>query len=335
MYSGRDFGWLYPRQDQVCFLDGHVRAFAHFDAVPHRLVYDNLRSAVRRMLIGSERELTLRFAALANHYLFEPCFARPATGHDKGGVEARGKGIRWQHLVPIPAGPNLESMSRELLARLDRQAGQGPNLARFEEERGLMLPVPERSFRAARVELVGTTRRSLAKVEGAVYSIPCEWAGRDVTAYVGVDTIDLELPDGSHVIHPRQRFGGRSVDYRHYLPELARKPQAIRQVASELMTQLGEPFATIWRQLVDASGPKDAARQFARVLERVVADGLDVVVARLRRALDEDVPLALALARPVAPSSAVTLDALPASLADIEVVAGSAADYDALVRGEP
>ena len=29
MHSGRDFAWLYPRQDQTCFLDGHVRAFAH------------------------------------------------------------------------------------------------------------------------------------------------------------------------------------------------------------------------------------------------------------------------------------------------------------------
>lgn len=67
---------------------------------------------MKRMLLGSERELTTRFAALANHYLFEPCFARPATGHDKGGVEARAKGIRWQHLVPIPAGHNLESISR-------------------------------------------------------------------------------------------------------------------------------------------------------------------------------------------------------------------------------
>ena len=30
MHSKRDFAWLYPRQDQGCFLDGHVRAFAHF-----------------------------------------------------------------------------------------------------------------------------------------------------------------------------------------------------------------------------------------------------------------------------------------------------------------
>ena len=36
MYSGRDFAWIYERQDQVSFLDGHVRAFAHFGGVPAR-----------------------------------------------------------------------------------------------------------------------------------------------------------------------------------------------------------------------------------------------------------------------------------------------------------
>jgi hypothetical protein len=29
MYSGREFAWLYERCDQLAFLDGHVRAFAH------------------------------------------------------------------------------------------------------------------------------------------------------------------------------------------------------------------------------------------------------------------------------------------------------------------
>ena len=37
MYSGRDFAWIYERQDQISFLDGHVRAFAHFDSVPARV----------------------------------------------------------------------------------------------------------------------------------------------------------------------------------------------------------------------------------------------------------------------------------------------------------
>ena len=52
MYSGRDFAWIYERQDQVSFLDGHVRAFAHFGGVPGRLAYDNLKAAVVRILVG-------------------------------------------------------------------------------------------------------------------------------------------------------------------------------------------------------------------------------------------------------------------------------------------
>jgi len=50
MYSGRDFAWIYERQDQISFLDGHVRAFAHFAGVPSRVAYDNLRAAVDRRL---------------------------------------------------------------------------------------------------------------------------------------------------------------------------------------------------------------------------------------------------------------------------------------------
>ena len=90
MHSGRDFACLYTRQDQVSFLDGHVRAFEHFGAVPMRIAYDNLKAAVTKVFVGSERQLAARFQALASHYLFEACFCRPRTGHDKGGVESRG-----------------------------------------------------------------------------------------------------------------------------------------------------------------------------------------------------------------------------------------------------
>ena len=116
MYSGRDFAWIYERQDQISFLDGHVRAFAHFDGAPARVAYDNLRAAVVRILVGGARTLTPRFAALASHYLLEACFCRPGEGHDKGGVESRGKAVRQQVLVPIPVGPTLAAINETLLA---------------------------------------------------------------------------------------------------------------------------------------------------------------------------------------------------------------------------
>ncbi len=76
MYSGRDFCWLYERQDQLAFLDGHVRALAHFGGVPQRMVYDNLKPAVQRLQFP-RCQLTERFQGLASHYPFESCFARP------------------------------------------------------------------------------------------------------------------------------------------------------------------------------------------------------------------------------------------------------------------
>lgn len=339
MASGRDFAWLFPRQDQTCFLEGHVRAFEHLGAVFQRMAYDNLRPAVAKVLAGSERELTARFAALANHYLFEPCFARPGTGHDKGGVEARGKGIRWAHLVPIPEGDSLEEISRALLARLDAEAllkrdVQGRTVAeRFEEERSAMLPVPGVAFQPAEVRSVTATRRALVTAGGGTYSVWSRWAGLTLTLYLGVETVEVVGPD-ARVTHPRQRFGGRSIDYRHYLPELARKPQALRQVVSELLPKMDERFARAWAHLVDSHGPKQAARVMAQVLKAVEADGETAVARKLELALATGEALQLAI-RVREPSLELSRDDIPALLRDVAVAAASAADFDTLLGVAP
>jgi transposase len=326
MHSGRDFAWLYTRQDQVSFLDGHVRAFAHFGFVPQRIAYDNLKAAVTKILAGSERLLAARFEALCSHYLFEASFCRPRTGHDKGGVESRGKAIRWQHLVPIPQGDELSTIRAALLARLDA----AHDAERFAAERVQSLPLPEHAFDARRSHLPGVSSRSLVCIEGAVYSVPCEWAGLDVTAHVGADDVAIVGPSGT-VHHARKRFGEKSIDYRHYIRELARKPQAVRQVAAELTRDLGPSFVAAWRALVDAHGPKQAARIFAKVLGHVETRGVADVALVIDAALAKSEPLLLALAPPAPVSALVMSDALPQSLRDVEILAGCAADYDQLL----
>jgi hypothetical protein len=153
-----------------------------------------------------------------------------------------------------------------------------------------------------------------------------------VKAFVGVDEVEIVGPDGRTVVHPRQPFGGRAVDYRHYLRELAKKPQAVRQVADELIRDLGAPFDALWLKLADEQGPRQAARTFAHVLRAVVDCGERTVAERLRHALASDEPVLLAL-RPPSPPPAMTIDALPSRLRAIDVVSASAADYDHLLGG--
>lgn len=339
MHSGRDFAKLYPRQDQTCFLDGHVAAFAHFGAVPNRLLYDNLKAAVRKILVGSERELTTRFLALTTHYLFEANFARPATGHDKGGVESRGRAIRWQHLVPIPNGPNFESINTTLLSRLDARMGvdrnaEGKTIAeRFTVETSQMLPLHGAPFHVAKVAHGEVTRRALVTVEGSTYSVWSEWAGLSVMAYASVNTVELVDRSGTRVVHQRVAKGKRSVDYRHYLRELASKPQAVRQVAAELIRDLGAPYDLLWPELVDEHGPKRAAQIFASVIRSIGELGEDEVSQRVQKAMcsGESILLALRSAPPTA--SSIAEAALPESLRNVDVQAGSAADYDTLLGG--
>lgn len=327
MSSGTDFVWLYDRQDQPSFLDGHVRAFAFFDAVPQRIAYDNLKAAVSRVLVGSERELAARFRALSSHYLFEAVFCRPRTGHDKGGVEARGRALRWQHLVPIPQGDDLDGIRATLLERVAaKQTGK------LDTERGHMLPLPAHPFDARRTVSLGVSSRSLVVLEGATYSVPCMWHGRDVMVHVGPDTVDFAGPSGI-VTRRRGRFGERVIDYTDYIPELAKKPQAVRQVAASLVRDLGEPFGAAWRQLVDAHGPKQGARIFAKVLGHVEERGASSVAARLAHALAHDEPVLLALAPHAPPPSGLAEEMLPAHLRGVDIESACAADFDALLAG--
>lgn len=333
MYSGRDFAWLYERCDQLSFLDGHVRAFAHLGGVPRRLVYDNLAAAVKRR-VGVEPELTDRFLALVSHYAFEPCFARRGEGHDKGGVEARGRAIRLEHLTPIPEGTTLNEISAELLGDLDRSVERKVNeegrtvAERFAEEGPKLMPVPSCPFEARRVQPAAVSRRALVRVEGAQYSVPSTWARLSATAYVGVEDIRF-CCFGEEVTRSRVKRGSRSVSYRHYLPELAKKPQAVRQVAPELLAELGEPYEKMWDLLAATHGERDAARVLAKIVGAVAGQGEHPVREALQRIVRYLEPgTREAERRPALPAAEV-----PQTLRGYTVEAAQASDYDALLVG--
>jgi transposase len=332
MYSGREFVWLYQRCDTIAFLDGHVRAFSYLGGVPRRCIYDNLPAAVRK-IVGVERKLTKRFEALVSHYLFEPCFARVGEGHDKGGVESRGKAIRLQHMTPVPRGESLTAIAQLLITDLERafagRNSEGRSLGElWHEERPQLLLLPAAPFEVSEPILVEISSRALVRVEGAWYSTPSRWARLRATAFVGVEEIRLVCM-GERVLHPRVGFGRRRIVYRHYLPELARKPQAVRQIAPELLAELGEPWGSLWQLLAATHGQLEAARILAKLLGTLEEHGeerlrpvLEAALAHQRAGLLDDMT-----SPPAAPQSIV----VPHGLANIVIEAGKAADYDHLL----
>ena len=66
--------WLvaYPSQGHEMLFDAHTRSFAALGGVARRGIYDNMRTAVDKVLKGKGRVVNARFAVMCAHYLYDP-----------------------------------------------------------------------------------------------------------------------------------------------------------------------------------------------------------------------------------------------------------------------
>ena len=134
MASGGAFHRAYPHASQQAFLEAHELAFAYFGGVFSELRYDNLTSAVKKILRGSQREETERFIAFRSHWGFESEFCTPGQGHEKGGVEGENGYFRRNHLVPLPKVGQLGGTERVSAGGI--QAGRAAGDRRPEPDGG-------------------------------------------------------------------------------------------------------------------------------------------------------------------------------------------------------
>src|SRR5260370_18470543 len=94
MASAGAFHCAFPHASQQAFLEAHERAFLYFGGVFAVLRYDNLKSAVQKILRGHHREETTRFIAFRSHWGLQPECCPPGAVHERRDVEAEAGYIR-------------------------------------------------------------------------------------------------------------------------------------------------------------------------------------------------------------------------------------------------
>ena len=150
-------------------------------------------------------------------------------------------------------------------------------------------------------------------------------------AYVGVDQVRI-VCRGETMTYPKQPQGESLICYRHYLRDLAAKPQAVRQVAPELMEELGEPFQRLWKLLEESHGGKEAGRVMAKVLRAIVDHSFEDVEAAVRESVNANRVDLLGLAKFKQPTEPSTIP-VPEALKGFVVEKVKASDYDFLLMG--
>ena len=88
-HSDDGFVKAFPAETTEAFCRRANAAFGYFDGVPRRIVYDNTKLAVARILGDGTRQRTRVFSELQSHSLFDARFGRPPQ---RATIKARWQG---------------------------------------------------------------------------------------------------------------------------------------------------------------------------------------------------------------------------------------------------
>jgi len=232
-YSGKHFVRLYPCERQQVFFDAHIHGFNFFGGVFPVIIYDNLTTAVKKVLKGKARIEQEAFVKFRGFFSFESRFCNPASGHEKGGVEGLVGFSRRNYLVPIPEADSLEELNEQLLREclsygshtIDGRTKTVDEL--YEQEKESLMPLPNPGFSNVQVLKCKTNKYSIVRVDKNKYSVPTQYAGFSLRVLLYATS--LEIYSGSKRISKHQRLYGNdrwSLDPLHYLELLGKRPMA-------------------------------------------------------------------------------------------------------------
>jgi len=295
MVSGAAFHRAYHRATQQAFLDAHEHAFQYFQGIFRVLRYDNLKSAVKKVLRGFRREETTRFIAFRSHWRFQSDFCTPAEPHEKGGIEGEAGYFRRNHWVPIPKARDLAELNAQLLTacREDERrliiGHSQPVGALMIEERAHLLPLAEQGFELAELSFPRVDGLGCVRVRTNLYSAP---APPGKTVEVRLYPSHVEVRDEGRCIARHERCYERHqqvLDLEHYLDVLERKPGAL--IGSKPLAAWRErglwpqSYDRLLDELIRRHGKSSGTRQMIQVLSLIKPHGHERVRAGVEEAI--------------------------------------------------
>lgn len=330
----------YWQQTHEMLFDAHNRAFAVFGGVPRRGIYDNMRTAVNRVGKGKQRDVNLRFATMASHFLFDAEFCNPASGWEKGQIEKNVRDARHRLWGDAPALPTLDALNDWLEQRCTALWQTLPHpefpkrtiAAVLQDELPDLMPATT-PFDGFIEQTKRVTPTCLVHVDRNRYSVPASFANRPISVRLYHDRVVM-VAEGhviaEHARHIRRAHdGGRTIfDWHHYLGAVQRKPGALRNGAP--FKTMPDGFCRLQRILLQRPG---GDREMVEILSLVLQYDEQAVLTAVELALEAGVAskahILNLLSRLLGEAPPAPLDAPPLLQLKVEPRA-NVARYDAL-----
>ncbi len=219
----------------VCFSEsyealiaGFQRAVAELGRVPHKHRTDNLSAATHDLKDGG-RAFNERYLGAMAHYGVEADRNTPGRGHENGSVEQshyRFKSAVEQALLVRGTREFTDRAQYEAFLRAIFDARNKRRTALGDDLRG-MKELPPLRIEDFRRESARVSRFSTIRAANNTYSVSSRLIGEEVELRLHAESIEVWHGDERVAVMERQRGRNQiSIDYRHVIWSLVRKPGA-------------------------------------------------------------------------------------------------------------
>lgn len=293
-YSKARFVMAFPFQKQEAFFEAHIQAFHFFGGVPRRITYDNLKTAVYKILKGKKRQEQQAFKELRSYYLFESNYCTPAQAHEKGGVENDVGYAQRNFFSPIPEVASFQELNAILRKACEqdmqrRTRGQKKLVAElWQAEQGFFLPLPTRDFPACTTRVVKPNNYLQVVYETNRYSVPYDYRDRQLVLRAFPFRIELLYLDDIVAVHPRCFEKEQDIlDPLHYLALLAQRPGAFEHAKPlrNWRKQWPKSYERLLQELQENQADGRGVREFLEILklhqehpEKLVAKAIEMAL---------------------------------------------------------
>ena len=304
-YSNAPFVLALPFERTEAILEGMVTAFAFFGAVPKEVWWDNLKTVATLILLGRERQLQPRYAALASHYAFAPLFCMPARGNEKPDAEGTVKAVQKRFATPVPCVADLDELNAFFRTRCEAERDRvvqslfGPFTIRdrLAEDLAAASPPPEYRFDPCVIKpAVAVDKYQTVAFDGNRYSVPRPLAFQMVAVKGYVAKVVIVAHGQVVAAHERSLAKHTMIlDPIHYLATLGRKPGALDHSPVFRDWKLPACFAKVRAELERLHGGMSGSRRFVRVLQLLGEHPLTRVTQAIEACLRDHLPSAEAV----------------------------------------
>ncbi len=191
------------------FLTCHRHALEFFQAVPAKVMIDNLKVGVLRHPTGEKALFHPRYLDLAAHYGFQPIACAVRKGNEKGRVENGVGYVKKNFLngLDIPSFAAVHpaaALWRDTVAniRIHGETHRKP-IDLFAEEKSRLKPLPVMPYDCAVIRPVGANSCCYVRFDTNRYSVPHLYASQKLTLKLYPDQLLLFHQEKLIATHPR------------------------------------------------------------------------------------------------------------------------------------